>query len=1725
MSSNAHGEDKGASGSGAGTAQAPKLRSAAHYPVWRADMEVFLERHNANRVHSRVMTATHWKELQATVAAWNDASVDKALEELLGADPSASSASSASSSNAAQVASSSKASGAVSEDNKKLLRELVANSTRVYGVLYAALPEELRKQADSIPRGFAYGLWHWLETKYQSTEQDSVAALIEAWVSLRQEDSESFDSYKARVDKLYSLLAAAKEPQSRSMYSVILLDRLQPHFRPVVLSLKTGDKLKTPSTVDWDAIAALINSFEREENRTSSDAVAAMSRSNAWANAAHGKTRFDKASSGQGERTHERAPVTDKTVCFRCGARGHISKDCSKPRVDDATYSKHVSFANGGGGGKQQAKSALKKPAAGAKDTKASNRYDSLSSSEETDEEESGQQRAHALMGTHAVYAMAASDTPRKRIHTMAELEKIAALKAKQEKEAADAAEESRRKREKRERQKDAKQPEAKPSALTAEQRATIEKARANKAKHDAEQTAAEAAKQEQKRRDDASKARKAALKKAVLPIKQPTTYSEMDKALATTAWGCDSMASISLSGNRDNFATLKRCPPVDVKTVDGNVLTAKQWGTVLIRVNTTAGKSLTLRIDDVYYSPGATSNLLSTETLTKRCKYSFHSTPEGSFLVTPKGSEMALSTKGRISVLLGAGPERVYSAPSAGDNGDGETSRLLLLHHRLGHMGFDSMVTLLRSGRVRELGKFSLKANVVAQAKKQVSECRACILGKQSRTRLGHDGLERGQRPAEVVHMDTYEVKFTDKEGGHHRHYGVSMIDAFTGAGWHSRVLSKDLVAQKVIATLREIEREGAGRIRIIFSDGGSEFVNHTVKAHLEREGITLRVSPPHTQQLNGVAERSIRTFKDTARTLLKHAGKGTDWLWNYAMSHAVWAANRTRVNIANGMTPYERASGRVPSFRERHVGVWGCDCFVHQRKEQRKGTMAAKSEPGIYLGHDREHNAPAVLILRTGKKVVSKDVRFVNDRFTHMRAFNGTQDEVDAVLDGEMEPPPLELRPDDAETESMQAQGENVQPSESEDDDDSADDDSADEATLAESEADEEPREYKIDKIVARKFSRAGIPTYRVRWEGYGPEDDTWEPEKTVADCAALDAFEVEHPSVPAPAAVRRSPRFVESDHQPDSTGSDLESDGGSGTEPASNRVEMAMCLRQLSVTGDWIEEGTLQRAFAATAKSSRSDPVSARTPKNLGEAMSSADSSKWQAARRKEYDSCVQLGVWEEVDRATLPKGTNILPLKEVFKIKVDEQGEIAQFKARFTPKGFRQKAGIDYNETFARTAMYKTERLALSLAARFDSELVQFDVPTAFLNADVEEEVFMEMPKGFGKDGQVCRLLKSLYGLKQAPRNWDKLCHSFITIDMGWTATVSDPSFYFKRSRTGRLMLIYRFVDDMQGQHHRDDAAEFEESSGMLRERFNIKQMETSTWMLGMRIQRDRAARTLTLDHELYIQTALQRFGLAQCKSVSTPEAVGMRNECGDPRMEQPADRQRFMEITGTLMYAAISSRPDIANAVHWLACNTVAPTSRHMQAAERVLRYLSGTKALGLVFGSRNGTEQADSRSATVECSAYADADWAGDRSDRRSISGWVAMINGDPISWSSKKQSIVALSTCEAELYAEAAAIQEVQWVRGMIAELGLESGAPSVIHGDNQSTLAVSKNGVKGERTKHVDVKYKFITECIDDGVVQVKWIPSRENIADIFTKPLDVQTFTGFRAQLMLH
>lgn len=333
-----------------------------------------------------------------------------------------------------------------------------------------------------------------------------------------------------------------------------------------------------------------------------------------------------------------------------------------------------------------------------------------------------------------------------------------------------------------------------------------------------------------------------------------------------------------------------------------------------------------------------------------------------------------------------------------------------------------------------------------------------------------------------------------------------------------------------------------------------------------------------------------------------------------------------------------------------------------------------------------------------------------------------------------------------------------------------------------------------------------------------------------------------------------------------------------------------------------------------------------------------------------------------------------------------------------------------------------------------------------------------------------------------------------------------------------------MLLYLFVDDFQSLYFGADAAEWAELKAMLVQQYQVKDLGPSSWILGMAIRRDRAARKIFLDQELYVAKALEKYGLAQCRPLATPESISSggheEHDTSSPQGGR-VDRQAFQEIVGTLLYAAISTRLDIAHAVHQLTRQMQDPRPADMKAARRTLRYLAGSAKWCLQFGGRRGGDE--HLDQPLEVSAFADADWANDKVDRRSVSGWVVQLEGDPIDWASKKQSIVAQSTCEAELYAEAAAINEVLWLRGMLEELGLSVKTPSILFGDNSSTQTISRQGVKRKRTKHVDVKYHFITECIERGIIDLQWVSTERQQADILTKGLDRAKLELHRGQLM--
>jgi Reverse transcriptase (RNA-dependent DNA polymerase) len=478
-----------------------------------------------------------------------------------------------------------------------------------------------------------------------------------------------------------------------------------------------------------------------------------------------------------------------------------------------------------------------------------------------------------------------------------------------------------------------------------------------------------------------------------------------------------------------------------------------------------------------------------------------------------------------------------------------------------------------------------------------------------------------------------------------------------------------------------------------------------------------------------------------------------------------------------------------------------------------------------------------------------------------------------------------------------------------------------------------------------------------------------------------------------------------------------------------------------------------------------------------------------------------------------------------VKWVYRIKLDDEAGTVKFKARITPKGYLQERGVDYFEIYAPTVAYKTLRMLLSLVAKWDYELDQMDVSSAFLHALLKEEAYVEIPEGYtaGKSGDwVLRLKKALYGIHQAPREWYLLLSKFVVESMGFTQSVCDRCLFFKRSQTGRLMLLVVFVDDFQVGFHREDAAEWAALKKIFMARFKTKDLGESRVMLGMRIQRDRARRTITLDQEAYIAQKLEEFNMADCNEANTPASVGADLSSDDPKVTGgPVDAKLYSKLVGSLLYAALSTRPDVAHAVHQLTMHVQHP--KQVMAAKHVLRYLKGTKDVGLQFGGRDTPAKTSGEDGESVVSGFCDADYASKANKRRSITGWLCRLNSDVVNWQTKKQALVSLSTCEAELYATAALTQEVLWQRHLLHELQLKVRPQSVIRCDNVSAIDLAEHGVIRERTKHVDVKYEFITQHIERDEIKVIHVSTLQQQADMLTKALAQPAFERHRSAAM--
>src|SRR6266478_2811710 len=422
--------------------------------------------------------------------------------------------------------------------------------------------------------------------------------------------------------------------------------------------------------------------------------------------------------------------------------------------------------------------------------------------------------------------------------------------------------------------------------------------------------------------------------------------------------------------------------------------------------------------------------------------------------------------------------------------------------------------------------------------------------------------------------------------------------------------------------------------------------------------------------------------------------------------------------------------------------------------------------------------------------------------------------------------------------------------------------------------------------------------------------------------------------------------------------------------------------------------------------------------------------------------ELRAMAENNVWELIDP---PNGARLIQTRWVLRIKRKPDRSIDRLRARLVAKGYTQRAGYDYEDTFSPVARFDTVRTLMAIATLKRMSLQQFDIKTAFLHGVLTETIYMAQPMGFDdQSGRVCLLNRSLYGLKQSPRCWNEKLTAYL-VETGWTESNADPCL-FRHTKPDMYLVIY--VDDGLVLYHNEcDVSSF---ATQMKKRFEST-FGPATCYLGIEIERTADGHT-RLHQEAYARRIVERFGLENANASAMPYVHEDRDTDSAPlAIDTP-----YREAVGSLLYLAGCTRPDIAFAVSRASRHLADPTEQDWTAVKRIFKYVLANYGLGPTYRSNSNT--------AADVLTYSDADFSGCSETRRSTSGVMLLLADAPVIWTSKRQLSVALSTTEAEFIAASEACKETVWIIGLLIEMGIETKTPALCI-DNMSTVSLIEN------------------------------------------------------------
>ena len=528
----------------------------------------------------------------------------------------------------------------------------------------------------------------------------------------------------------------------------------------------------------------------------------------------------------------------------------------------------------------------------------------------------------------------------------------------------------------------------------------------------------------------------------------------------------------------------------------------------------------------------------------------------------------------------------------------------------------------------------------------------------------------------------------------------------------------------------------------------------------------------------------------------------------------------------------------------------------------------------------------------------------------------------------------------------------------------------------------------------------------------------------------------------------------------------------------------------------TPAWMEDYKINQQSESSENSFLS--ISCEEPITYAEAMKRPDRVKWEEAIKREMKTLEENNTWEEIE--DMPNGEEIVSSKWVFKIKETEGNSM--YKARLVARGFEQK-NCD-NNTYAPVAKMTTFRTLMAVASQKRQPVYQMDVTGAFLYGDIKETVFMRLP-----NNKICRLKKSIYGLKKSPRYWNTKFNDFI-IRENFERSKNDPCLYIKKGGND-YMYVLLFVDDLL--YFGNNKSQLNSFKTALCDNFKMKDLGLASNYLGINIKQDHKNSVTVINQKKYLQKLLDSYQMSECKSVSTPIEQNFNFDLLKRDKPESVEIEKdCRSLIGSLLYAC-NTRPDLSVAVSFLSRYLHCASKALYQCLKRILRYVKGTIDLSLTYMCNKN----------ISLQGYSDADWAGDARDRKSTSGQIFYFSDCPISWGTKKQSCVSLSSCEAEYVALTLTVSEALWLKKLLLDFDYKISCN--IFEDNQSVIKIVENNDNNKRLKHMDIKYHWLMDNINKGFVNINYVKTNCNIADMFTKPLGKQLFIKLRDLILFN